>query len=116
MEKSQRFFAFIVYILPVIGWIYVGLFQRKNYLAKFHLRQVVGLVLYLIIITAVWALITWMLAWIPYAFILGIVLFTLPITAYILGAVAWLAGMVYALLGRTTPLPLIGGYSSRLPL
>lgn len=116
MEPSQRFPAFIAYFLPVIGWIYVGVFQRKNQFAGFHLRQAVGLVLFLLLITVVWGLGTWLLAWIPYAFILGVALFTLPLTAYIIGIIIWIIGMVNALRGREAFLPIIGLVSSRLPL
>src|SRR5512133_525689 len=97
MEKSQRFPAFIAYLLPVIGWIYVVVFERKNRVAYFHMRQAVGLFLFLILVTAGWAALTWLLAWIPYAFILGVALFSLPLTAYIFGVVAWITGMINAL-------------------
>ncbi|MBE0695539.1 MAG: hypothetical protein IH586_01320 [Anaerolineaceae bacterium] len=116
MERSQCFPAFIAYFLPVIGWIYVGVFQRKNQFAIFHMRQSVGLVLFLILITVIWGMATWLLAWIPYAFIVGVALFTLPVTAYIFGGVVWIVGMVNALRCREAPLPIIGMYSYRLPI
>lgn len=116
MDKSERVPAFLVYLLPVIGWIYVGLFQQKNSLAKFHLRQSVGLFLSLILFTLVWAVVAWILAWIPYAFVFGVALFALPLTGYIIGVIAWVVGMVNALAGKAAPLPLIGGYSNRLPI
>ncbi len=116
MDKSQRFQGFIAYILPVIGWIYLIIFQRKNRFAQFHLRQSIGLFLFLIFVTVGWGLVAWLLAWIPYASILGIALFSLPLTAYVFGVVAWIIGIVNALLCRETYLPVIGGYSSRLPV
>ena len=115
MDTSQRIPALIAY-LPVIGWIYLGFFERKNDFAHFHLRQSIGLFLSLILVTAAWAVAAWVLAWIPYAFVFGIALFALPLTAYILGAVAWVTGIINALRYREAPLPLIGGYSSRLPI
>ena len=116
MDRSQRFPAFIAYFLPVIGWIYLGVFQRKNQFAIFHLRQAVGLVLFLTLITLVWGVAAWLLAWIPYAFIAGIALFTLPLTAYVFGVIVWILGMVNALREREAPLPIIGMYSNRLPI
>jgi uncharacterized membrane protein len=116
MDLSERISAFITYFLPVIGWIYVGIFQAKNRFARFHMRQSVGLFLFLILITAAWGLVTWLLAWIPYAFVLGIALFTLPLVGYVFGVVAWIIGMVNALRCREAVLPIIGSYSSRLPL
>lgn len=116
MDTSQRFPAFITYLLPVVGWIYVGVFQSKNQFARFHMRQSVGLFLFLILITLAWALVTWLLAWIPYAFVFGIALFALPIVAYVFGVIAWIMGMVNTLQGRAAFLPVVGGYSNRLPL
>ena len=115
MNTSQRFPAFITYILPVIGWIYVAIFQSKNQFARFHMRQSVGLFLFLILITLAWGIVTWLLAWIPYAFVFGIALFALPIVSYVFGVIAWIIGMANALQSRAAILPVIGGYSSRLP-
>ncbi len=56
MSKQSPFPAVIAYI-PVIGWLYVYCFQRKNPLAVFHLRQSVGLVLFLIGTLVVWAIV-----------------------------------------------------------
>lgn len=115
MEPYGRFPALLNYLLPVIGWIYVGIFQRKNSLARFHLRQSLGLVLMLVLLTAAWALIGWILAWLPYAFVGSIVLFVLPMTAYFLGIILWIVGMVNAGLGREVALPLVGGFAAKLP-
>lgn len=116
MNTTQRFPAFITYFLPIIGWIYVGIFQSKNQFARFHMRQSVGLCLSLVLITLAWGLLTWLLAWIPYAFVFGIALFAIPMVAYFLGAIVWIIGMINALSCREAYLPVIGGYSSRLPL
>ena len=115
MDTSQRVPAFIAYLLPVVGWIYVGVFHRKNQFAVFHMRQSIVLVLFAILITAAWGVIIWLLAWIPYAFVFGMALFTLPLSAYIFCIVAWVGGMVNALRNQAAPLPWIGAYSNRLP-
>jgi uncharacterized membrane protein len=115
MESSQRIPAFISYFLPVVGWIYVGVFQRKNPFAIFHMRQSICLALFAILITLAWGAVTWVLAWIPYAFVFGMVLFTCP----------WLAISSASSPGHRhgqcaarleAPLPLIGAYSSKLPM
>lgn len=116
MKTSKRFPAFIAYLLPVIGWIYVGVFESKNRFARFHMRQSVGLFLFLILITVAWGIVTWLLSWIPYAFIFGVALFSLPVVGYIFGVIAWIVGMVNALRNREAQLPMIGGVSSRLPV
>ncbi len=116
MERSQRWPAFIAYLLPVFGWIYVGVFQSKNQFARFHLRQAIGLFLFLVFIPLVWALVSWLLAWIPYAFILGMAFFSLVMAAFVFGVIAWITGMVNALSYRAAYLPIIGRYSNQLPI
>ncbi len=116
MNKSQRFPAFIAYLLPVVGWLYVLLFQRKNSLAMFHVRQSIGLFLFLAVTGVAWAVVTWILAWIPFGFLFGIMLFALVITAIIVGVVAWIIGMINALSGRVALLPIFGRMASRLQI
>jgi len=116
MDRSQRLSAFIAYLLPVIGWIFLGFFQNKNQFARFHMRQSVGLFLFLILVTAGWGVVTWLLAWIPYAVVLGFALFSLPLAAYIFGVIAWVLGMVNALSGRIVYLPIFGSFANSLPL
>lgn len=116
MNTPQRFPAFIAYFLPVIGWIYVWIFQNKNRFAKFHMRQSVGLFLSAVLIIVAWGVVTWLLSWIPYGFIFGIALFSLAMVAYVFCVIAWIIGMVNALRYREAYLPIIGRYSSRLPL
>jgi uncharacterized membrane protein len=108
MNTSQRFSAFIAYLLPVIGWVYVLLFQRKNPFAVFHLRQAIGLFLFLIVVFAGWVVVGWVLAWIPFMLIFSVALFTLVISAFIFGLATWVIGMSNALRGRMVLLPLFG--------
>lgn len=108
--------AVLAYLAPVIGWLYVLFFQRKNSLAVYHLRQSIGLVLFLVIATAGWVVIGWVLAWIPYMATLSIALFAIVIAAYLYGVVAWMVGLSNALRARLAPLPLFGQWASRLPI
>ena len=116
MNMSSRLPAVLAYLLPVLGWLYVFFFQRKNSLALYHLRQAIGLVLFLIITLIAWAVVGWLLAWIPYLSVLSIALFALVVSAYLFGIVAWLFGIYYALCDRESPLPLFGRLASRLPI
>ena len=116
MNASQRFPAFIVYLFPVIGWIYVLIFQRDNPLAMFHLRQSIGLFLFLIAMFLGWAAITWIISWIPFMFIFGVALFTLVIAAFMVGLIVWLMGIVNALQGRMVLLPFFGQIANRLSI
>lgn len=115
MTTSQRFSAFVAYLLPVVGWLYVGLFQRKSRLAVFHTRQAICLVLFLIASFLGWAIVAYVLALIPYAVVLSAALFTLVIVVVIVAVVIWIIGMVNALRGRIAYLPLIGRWALRLP-
>lgn len=115
MGESSRLPAVLAYI-PVIGWLYVFIFQRKNLLATYHLRQSIGLALFLIATFVAWAVAAWILAWIPYMDLVGISLFTLVIAAYLFGLIAWIQGLINALRNRLLPLPLFGNWASRLPI
>jgi len=116
MNRSSRLPAVLTYLVPVIGWLYVMFFQRKNSLAIYHLKQSIGLVLFLVATTACWALIGWVMAWIPYVAVLSIALFAIVIIAYLYGCVAWILGLSNALRARPAPLPLFGEWASRLPI
>lgn len=115
MDNIKRFPAVIAY-LPVIGWLYVLFFERKNPLAMFHARQSIGLALFLLAIFAGWAVIGWVLAWIPYAFIFSMALFALVIGAFVYGLVIWIIGIINAIQGRAAILPIFGRMANNLPL
>ena len=116
MNTSQRFPAFLAYLLPVVGWLYVLLFQRKNQLAMFHVRQSIGLFLFLAFTGVAWVAVTWILTWIPFGFLFGVALFTLVIIAIVVGAVTWILGMINARRGRVALLPIFGRMASRLQI
>ncbi len=115
MNTSSRIPAALAYV-PLLGWLYVLFLARKNLLAIYHLKQSVGLFLFLIAATAAWAAVAWLTAWIPFMFILGIALFGIAIGAYLYGLVAWVLGLINALNARLAPLPLFGEWASRLPI
>jgi uncharacterized membrane protein len=115
MNDLSRFSAVAAYV-PIIGWLYVYVFQRKNELANFHLKQSIGLVLFLVSALVSWAVVAWGLAWIPYMGALGMALFTLVMAAYVFGAVAWILGLIHSLRGQMVPLPWFGSWATRLPI
>ena len=116
MNASKRFPAFIAYLFPVLGWLYVLFFERKNPFAMFHLRQSVGLVLFLLGVFVSWVVVGWALAWIPYVFIFSVLFFSLVIIALIFGIGIWFMGMANALKGSISLLPIFGRMANRLPL
>ena len=116
MSGASRVPAVIAYLIPVIGWLYVLLFQRKNAAAMFHLRQSIGLCLFLVATMVGWAVVAWLLAWIPYMAAVSAALFTIVIAAYLYGFVAWILGLVNALRNRVALLPWLGPWANRLPI
>lgn len=115
MNGASRLAAVLAY-LPVIGWLYVFFFHRNNGLAIYHLKQAIGLCLFLIATLVVWVVVAWVLAWIPYMAVVSVALFTIVIAAYLYGVVAWILGIINALSNRSVPLPGFGQWASRLPL
>ncbi len=115
MNNQSPFSAAIAYI-PVIGWLYVYFLQRKSPFAVFHLRQSVGLVLFLLGTLIAWAIVAYLIAIIPYMAPFSVALFTIVIAAYLFGAVTWVMGILNALKSKSTPLPLFGQWANRLPI
>ena len=115
MNNQSSFPAAIAYI-PIIGWLYVYFLQRKDSFAVFHLRQSVGLVLFLIGTLVGWAIAAYLVALIPYMAPFSVALFTIVIAAYLFGAVTWVMGILNALKSKSIPLPLFGQWASRLPI
>jgi hypothetical protein len=115
VDTSQKLAAALGYI-PVLGWLYVLLTQRDNKLAVFHVRQAVGLTLFLILLVAAWALIAFAISWIPYGFLVANMLFALVIAGYIFGVIALIAGIRSASGGKPLILPIVGKRALKLPI
>jgi uncharacterized membrane protein len=107
--------AFLAYLLSILGWLYVLLFQREDKLAVYHAKQSLVLTLTAIGALVVWALGTWILCWIPLVGpLLAAATFALVILLYLFLGVAWIIGMVYALQTKMKPLPIVGGWAERM--
>jgi uncharacterized membrane protein len=116
MEPSyNRLSACIAYI-PVVGWLYVLFFQRRDPFAMFHLRQSIGLILFLGVVFLGWMVVGWLVAWIPFGMLVAVALFTLVMLAFGVGLYAWIAGILYALRGRVAFLPIFGRFANRLQI
>lgn len=116
MNSSQRYTAFISYLLPVVGWFYAIFFHRKEPFVVFHTRQAIGLCLFLLFMLVAWGAIGYVLAMIPYGVIFSMALFSLVIVAFFIGLVIWIMGMANALRGKVTLLPIFGRYANSIPL
>ena len=112
---TRQINAAIAYI-PIIGWIYVLLVANREEFGRFHLRQSIGLVLFLVAAFAGWAGIAWVIAWLPFGSTVSVTLFTMVIAAVGYGVIAWIIGIVNALRGEMNPLPIFGRWAhDKLP-
>jgi len=117
VSKPGRNAAFLAYLLPIVGWLYVLLFRRKDEFAVYHAKQSMMLTMTAVGAPAVWALFAWIVSWLPLAGpIISVALFALVILAYIFLAATWVIGMVYALQAKMKPVPVVGGWAERIPI
>ena len=116
MKLSTRISALLAYLLPVIGWLYIGLFQRKNSFAMFHLRQSMGIFIVLVFVFIGWIVVGWVIALIPFVFILSVSLFTLVMVVAFAGVYAWIVGIGNVLHARMAFVPIFGRWANRLPI
>jgi uncharacterized membrane protein len=114
MIAKNIFLALLAYLLPVLGWLYLWISQRKNSFVAFHLRQSVGIFLGLLLTFVAWVIVGWILAWIPYVFVISILLYALVIVVVFMAVIAWIAGVVNALRHSTAFCPFFGRWANRL--
>ena len=117
MSKPKRHAAFLAYFLPIVGWLYVLLFHRKNEFAIYHAKQSMMLTMTAVGAPAAWVVVAWIVSWLPLAGpIISVALFALVILAYVFLAATWVIGMVYALQVKLKPLPIVGGWAERISI
>lgn len=117
MSKQSRTLAFLAYLLSILGWLYVLLFQRKDRLALYHAKQSLVLTLVVVGSVVVWFLASWVLSWVPLAGpLLAAALFSQVILVGIFVIGLWILGMVSALQTRTRPLPIVGKWAERISI
>jgi uncharacterized membrane protein len=114
VSQSSRYLAFAGYLLSLPGALFVLLARRDDPFAVYHARQSLTLAIIGLATPLIWAVVAWMLAWIPlFGAMLGVILFALVIAVYFGIAISWIAGMIYSLKGQVRPLPLFGTRSTR---
>lgn len=117
MSKPRRNAAFLAYLLPIFGWLYVLLFHRKDEFALYHAKQSMMLTMTAVGTPAAWVVVAWIVSWFPLAGpIISAALFALVILIYIFLAIDWVIGMVYASQARMQPIPVVGGWAERIPI
>lgn len=117
MSKSSRTPAFLGYLVPVFGWLYVLVLRRDDEFAVFHAKQSLTLTILALAASLAWAVFAWVVLWLPTVGpLLAAAAFSLLMLAYVYLAALWVVGMVNALRARRQPLPLVGGWAERIPI
>jgi uncharacterized membrane protein len=114
---SNRTAAFVAYLVPILGPLFVFITNRDNEFAVFHARQSLTLTAFAIGTPIGWAVISWVLLWIPTAGpLLAAPGFSMVILIYIFLGVVWIVGMANALRVEQKPLPIIGRWANWIPV
>jgi uncharacterized membrane protein len=112
---NAKYFAFLAYLLSVVGALYILLARRNDKFAVYHAKQSLGITILALAVLIVWIVIAWIIAWIPYVgFIFAMALFSLVMAAYLVLAIVYILGMKYALDEKMQPVPIVGGLAERV--
>ncbi len=116
MKGSKKYLAFLAYLVPVLGWLYILIAERKDRFSRYHAKQSLVLTLALVGAVLVWLVLAWVLTWLPFVGpIIAAFSFTLVALVWVVVVVDWIVGMVYALRVEMKPVPLLGGWGEKLP-
>ena len=117
MDKPQKTPAFLAYLLPILGWLYVLVFHRNDEFTVYHAKQSLVMTITAIGAPVVWGIVAWALTWIPLVGpIIAAALFALVILTYIVLTATWIVGLVYVSRAKAKPVPVVGGWAERLPV
>jgi len=100
-EDDGKLFAFLAYLLGIIGFLIVLLAKKDNKFAMYHAKQSLVLFIAWVIVSVVGTIIPF-IGW----FII------MPIGSLVL-IIFWILGMINALTGKEKPLPFIGQFGSK---
>ena len=117
MNGPKRHFAFLAYLVPVLGWLYGLFFERRDEFVLYHAKQAMMLTVAAVAAPVAWAVAAWILAWVPLVgSVLAASLFALVMLAYLSLAVIWIVGMINALRAKAKPLPVVGRWAERISI
>ncbi|MBI4149945.1 DUF4870 domain-containing protein [Candidatus Woesearchaeota archaeon] len=102
LADDSKTWAFLAYLLSVVGFVLVLMTKKEDTYAMYHAKQ--SFILFL-----AWV-VTWIIGMIP---LIGwLVAWVLVILLLIL----WIIGMLNALNGKQVPLPVIGGLADKVQI
>jgi uncharacterized membrane protein len=99
-QDDSKLWAFLAYLLGIIGFILVLLVKKDNKFAMYHAKQ--SLVLFICWVIVMILTPIPIIGWIGGP-ILGVVIFIL-----------WILGIVNALSGKQVPVPIVGKFADKL--
>lgn len=102
VSGESKLFAFLAYLLGIVGFVLVLLVKRKDKYAMYHAKQSLMLFVAAVIISIVG--IVPILGW--FAYVIGMIWLV----------IVWVLALLRALSGVEKPVPLIGKYGEELKL
>jgi uncharacterized membrane protein len=102
VSGESKLFAFLAYLLGIIGFVLVFLVRRNDKYAMYHAKQSLMLFVAAVIISLVG--IVPILGW--FAYVIGMIWLV----------IVWVLALLRALSGVEKPVPLIGKYGEKLKL
>ena len=116
MSNANKITAFLSYLLLIIGWVYVFIFQRHNQFQRYHARQAMTILGVALITFVAWIIVAWLVTFIQLLGpVLAISLYSLAMVVFLGLIVSWITGMANALRGMLKPVPFVGHLADRLP-
>ena len=101
--EEGKIFAFLAYLLSIIGFLIVLLAKKDNKFAMYHAKQ--SLVLFIV----------YMIGWAILVFIPFLGWGLLPVW-WVIMVIMTIIGIVNAFSGKEKPLPIIGKYAKKIKL
>ncbi len=100
-SDEGKLWAFLAYLLSIIGFVLVFLLKKDNKFAMYHAKQSLVLFILAVIISIVGTVIP-IIGW-----------FIIIPLGNLLILVLWIIGIINALTGKEKPLPVIGKYADK---
>ncbi len=115
MSSSSKLSAFLAYVLPVLGWVYVFAARKNDQFAVFHTMQSMGIFVVAVGALIAWLVFGWIISFVPFfGFIITVALFSLVLLVFITMAVNWIIGVINVWQARLKPLPMTGSLIANL--
>jgi uncharacterized membrane protein len=114
VTTQSRTIAILAYLLPIVGPFGALALRRDDPPVRYHASQALAIDLGALAAPLLWAVIAWVLTWVPTAgALLGVLSFGLVLAFEALLLVARLLGVARVVRGELRPAPVVGGWAER---